>query len=29
LTASGIATPIMNKNPGKIRSAGVKPSHYA
>lgn len=29
LTAKGIATPIINKNPGKIRSAGVKPFHYA
>lgn len=27
--AIGIAIPIMNKNDGKIKSAGVTPFHYA
>jgi hypothetical protein len=27
VTASGIAIPIMNKNEGNIRSAGVRPFH--
>ena len=27
LIASGIATPIIKRNPGNIRSAGVSPFH--
>ncbi len=27
VTASGIAIPMMNKNEGNIRSAGVRPFH--
>jgi hypothetical protein len=29
VVARGVAIPMMNKNEGKIKSAGVRPFHYA